>query len=119
MPADQFQARVSDARSVFVAVSRVDITRAFIELEPDGHIDCFYCHPSVAGTGVEKLLFTQVKNTAIAAGIPRLHVEPSEPARRFFLREGFQVVARRDFELRGVPIHNYEMEMQLRPSWNN
>ena len=34
-------------------------------------------------------------------------------ARRFFLRRGFVVVARRDFEVAGTPIHNYAVEKRL------
>ena len=110
---DRFHARVSDGRSVIVAVSEDDEPVAFIELEANGHIDFFYCHPEVAGTGVGKTLFGQVHALAVARGVTRLFVEASEAARRFFLREGFQVVARREFEFRGVLIHNYAMEKFL------
>lgn len=113
LSAESFHSRVSDGRSVFVAVSAADVPRAFIELERDGHIDCFYCHPEVAGTGVGRLLFAHLKTAAIAARIPRLYVEASEAARRFLLREGFHVIARRDFERGGVEIHNYDMELRL------
>ncbi len=110
---DRFDARVSDGRSVIVAVSDDDEPVAFIELEANGHIDFFYCHPKVAGTGVGKMLFVQVHSLAVARGIARLFVEASEAARRFFLREGFRIVARREFERRGVLIHNYAMERFL------
>jgi putative acetyltransferase len=40
-------------------------------------------------------------------------VEASEPARRFFLKRGYAVLERRDFEIGGVPIHNYAMERRL------
>ena len=39
--------------------------------------------------------------------------EASEPARSFFARQGFTIRHRRDFELAGVPIHNYAMEKHL------
>jgi putative acetyltransferase len=111
--AERFHARISDGRAVTVAVSNEDVTVAFIEIEADGHIDCFYCHPDFAGSGVGSALFRHAQSQAIAAGVTRLTVEASEAARRFFLREGFQVIARRAFELRGVMIHNYSMEKQL------
>jgi len=114
VPAERFHVRVPDGRCVTVAVSHDDVPLAFIELERDGHIDCFYCHPEVAGNGVGTALFARLKEAAIAAGIARLRVEASEAARRFFLRERFDIVARRDFELRGVHIHNYDMALRLR-----
>lgn len=113
MPPEQYHARVSDGRTVTVAVSNHDQPIAFIELEADGHIDCFYCHPEVAGSGVGRALFRQTRSNAIAAGVTRLYVEASEAARRFFRRKGFQVIARREFQLSGVSIHNYAMEKRL------
>ena len=115
---ERFHERVSDGRSVWVAVSKDDVPLAFIELEPDGHIDCFYRHPDVAGKGIGKALFDRLKTAAITAGIRRLHVEASEAARRFFLREGFRCLERHEFELRGVHIHNYEMELRLSSAGN-
>jgi putative acetyltransferase len=41
VPAEAFRARVSDGRSVFVAVTGDDTPLGFIELEADGHIDRF------------------------------------------------------------------------------
>ncbi|WP_410468839.1 GNAT family N-acetyltransferase [Aestuariicoccus sp. MJ-SS9] len=113
MTAEHFHARVSDGRTVTVAVSNDDVPVAFIELEADGHIDCCYCPPDFAGSGVGRALFRHARSQAIAAGITRLTIEASEAARRFFLREGFLLIARRAFELRGVMIHNYSMEKQL------
>jgi len=113
MPPDRYHARVCDGRSVTVAVSKQDVPLAFIELEADGHIDCFYCHPGVVGSGVGKALFLHAQSLAVSAGVARLHVEASEAARRFFLREGFHVTVRQEFELRGMAIYNYMMEKRL------
>ncbi len=114
VPSDKFHARVSDGRSVFVAADRDDKPIAFIELELDGHIDCFYCHPNFAGRGVGKALYEQLESAALKAGLPRLYVEASEAARRFFLRAGFTVVRRRDIWRNNIQIHNYLMEKSLR-----
>jgi len=111
--AEQFIQRVSDGRSVFVAVDDNDAPSGFIELEDDGHIDCFYCSPQVAGTGVGAELYMHLERAALSAGLSRLYVEASEAARRFFLKKGFRDLKRRDFELRGVPIHNFLMEKRL------
>lgn len=114
VPAEQFLTRISDGRSVFVAVTGSDAPIAFIELEQDGHIDCFYCSPEFVGRGVGKALYQRLETAALAMGLSRLHVEASEAARRFFLRQGFTLVKRREFERNAVRIHNYLMEKTLR-----
>lgn len=114
VPADVFLARVSDGRSVFVAVSENDEPVAFVELEENGHIDYFYCHPDVVGTGVGTELYERLENAALAAGLSRLFVEASEAARRFFIGKGFSLIKRRDFERNNVQIHNYLMEKSFR-----
>lgn len=114
VPADKFLARVSDGRSVFVAVNENDKPIAFIELEENSHIDCFYCHPDAVGTGVGTALFERLESAALAAGLSRLYVEASEAARRFFLGKGFSLIKRRDFERNNVQIHNYLMKKNFR-----
>ena len=111
-PVDRVLAHV-DGLQVWVAVDGADRVQGFIELEPDGHIDCFYLAPDVAGSGVGAALYAQLEATARVAGISRLYVEASEPARRFFLRHGFQEDARRDFDMRGVRMHNFAMSKAL------
>jgi putative acetyltransferase len=112
--ADRFLARVSDGRSVFVAVSKNDEPIAFIELEEDGHIDCFYCHPDAVGTGVGTALYKRLESAALALGLSHLYVEASEAARRFFNGKGFRLIERRDFKRNNVQIHNYLMEKNFR-----
>ena len=102
-------------REVWVAVDEKDRAQALIELEPDGHIDCFYCAPDHAGTGTASALYRHLETEARAAGISALYVEASEPARRFFLRHGFVIDHRRDFERNGVALHNYRMTKTLKP----
>jgi putative acetyltransferase len=46
-------------------------------------------------------------------GLTRLYSEASEAARRFFLKQGFTVTARRDFAVSGVAIHNYAVQKRL------
>jgi putative acetyltransferase len=70
---------------------------AFIDLQPDGHIDRLFCAPEAAGRGVASRLFT----------------EASELARRFLERKGFTVPERQDMIVRGAPIHNYRMAKTL------
>lgn len=102
-----------DGRLFLVAADETDSPLAFGDLEPDGHIDHLFCRPDVAGSGVTAALYRRLEGEARALGIELLYVEASEPARRFFLRQGFHVAHRRDIRVRGVPIHNYRMEKRL------
>jgi len=113
VPAEAFLARVSDGREVFVAVNDADSPLGFIELEADGHIDRFYCHPDVVGTGVGSALYDRLERAAQDRGLARLFVEASEVVRDFFVRRGFRLIRRQDFARNGVPIHNYVMDKSL------
>ncbi|MFV1591360.1 GNAT family N-acetyltransferase [Phaeobacter sp. JH20_36] len=112
-PATVWQSRALDGRVIFVAADGRDQPQGFIELEQDGHIDCFYCHPDVAGTGVGVALYRQLEIRARDLGLKILYVEASEAAKRFFTRQGFSDEGRRDFERRGVMLHNYRMTKSL------
>jgi putative acetyltransferase len=108
-----FEARAADGRTLLVAADPEDAPLAYGDLEADGHIDHLFCRPDAAGTGVAALLYGALEAEARARRIARLYVEASEPARRFFLKQGFAELARRDFALAGVPIHNFAMEKKL------
>lgn len=108
-----FIKRIDDGRVVLVAVTDEDEPIGFIELERDGHIDCFYCAPRFVGHGVGSALYARLEEVARAAGLRRLHVEASEGARRFFAHKGFTLIQRRDLERNGVAIHNYLMKKSL------
>lgn len=110
----KFAARAEDGRLTLVATDLDDEPMAYADLEMNGHIDHVYCHPNAVGTGVAACLVDALEAAAHEKGIPKLFVEASEAARRLFLRKGFSEVARRDFELQGVAIHNYAMEKILR-----
>ena len=111
--AEQVQARAGDGRLTLVALDAGGQVAAFGDLEADGHVDMLYARPDAAGTGVAGDLLDRLIAAARAAGTERLYVEASELARPLFARKGFTVVRRRDFEVRGVAIHNYAMEMAL------
>jgi putative acetyltransferase len=109
----RFAARGRDGRTLLVAVDGDDRPIAYGDVEADGHVDHLYCAPAHAGTGVTAALYGAIEAAARGRGVVRLHVEASEPARRFFLKHGFRELHRRDFEIGGVAIHNYAMEKRL------
>ncbi|HEY1319296.1 MAG TPA: GNAT family N-acetyltransferase [Streptosporangiaceae bacterium] len=107
------RSRSGDGRLVLVAADRQGRVAAFIDLEPDGHIDRLYCAPEAAGQGIASRLYEEVEAQARAQRIGLLFTEASELARRFFERKGFIVLERQDMVLRDVPIHNYRMAKDL------
>lgn len=111
--AGQEHRRSGDGRLVLVAEDESGHVVAFIDLEPDGHIDRLFCAPEAASRGVAARLYDAIETAARARGSRRLFTEASEPARRFFERNGFTVIERQDMIRRGVPIHNYRMAKAL------
>jgi len=111
--AEHLRALAGDGRLRLVAVDTADAPVAFADLKSDGHIHFLYCAPEAAHRGVTANLYRVLEAAARAEGIARLHAEASEAASRFFRRQGFTVLARRDFEVAGVAIHNYAVEKRL------
>jgi putative acetyltransferase len=109
----RFIDRISDGRTFLVATAFDHAILAYGDLEENGHIDHLYARPDAAGSGVARLVYDRLEQAARDSGIERLFVEASEPASRFFAKRGFSIVERNDFELSGVPIHNFRMEKLL------
>jgi putative acetyltransferase len=85
----------------------------FGELEPDGHIDCFYCHKNYQGRGVGRQIYQAIEAKALELGLPRLYVEASITAKPFFQRMGFSVVKQQQVSRREEIFINYVMEKFL------
>jgi putative acetyltransferase len=98
---------------VLVAANADDRPVAYIDLEPDGHIDRVFCAPEAAGQGIASRLYDAVEAAAREQGIRSLFTEASELARRLFEHKGFVVAERQDMVIRGVAIHNYRMVKTL------
>mgnify|MGYP000898480768 CR=1 FL=1 len=111
--ADRFRAKMADGRRCWVALDGAGRVTAFVDLEASGHIDLLFADPDVAGRGVAADLLDVLEQTARDEGMTQLYVEASEAARRFLLKRGYAVERRRDFEVRGVAIHNYAMALRL------
>jgi putative acetyltransferase len=107
------RAKNADGRKVWVAAGADDRAVAYIDLEPDGHIDRLFCAPEASGRGLASALYRCLEAFARQQNLPGLFAEGSEAAKPVFEHWGFAVIARRDFEIRGVPIHNYEMRKDL------
>jgi putative acetyltransferase len=105
--------RASDGRLTLVACTADGRVLAYGDLEPDGHIAHLYAHPRASGSGVAGAVLRGLIDAAAQRGYADLHVEASELARGLFERTGFRLVRRRDFEIRGIAIHNYAMALRL------
>lgn len=111
--ADRLDALMEDGRIRIIAENGDGEPVAFADLEAGGHIHFLYCLPEVAGKGVTAQLYESLEKIARDRGIDRLYSEASELALRFFEKHGFSMIERRDFEVDGVPIHNYAVEKRL------
>ena len=108
-----YRRRASERHAIVMAVDSDDTPVAYAVLEPDGHLDRLYNHPQHTRRGLASRLLAAAEEHARALGLSRLYTEASELARPSFERAGYAVTHRRNFEIDGVPIHNYAMEKLL------
>ena len=103
----------AEGRITIVAVDNADQPIAFGDMETDGHVDNLYCSPEALGKGAASAIYNRLEMHARRLGLTRLYTEASEYALPFFERKGYIKLRRNEFDLRGVPIHNYSMEKKL------
>jgi putative acetyltransferase len=113
--AARIRAQCADGRIIRIAENDAGEIIGFCDLEPIGHIDFLYCAPESNRLGVGAALYQAIEMAARNWNLTRLHVEASEAARLFFWNMGFSLTQRRDFEIAGVPIHNFAMAKVLTP----
>ena len=82
----------------------------FMELDPDGHIDCVYVDPTYARTRVLSEIMHEVKREAKKLKIEKLYAEVSKTARPFFEYHDFVWVRDDVVNTRGVLFDRYIME---------
>lgn len=109
---DHWKERVETKRP-FVAEYQDQIV-GFIELEPDGLIDCLYVDPNHQNLGLAGQLYQQAVNEASHFGLKELSTYASKKARPFFERRGFVVAHENLVEKDGQKLTNYFMKKSLR-----
>jgi putative acetyltransferase len=87
----------------------------FIELDPDGHIDCTYTDPVFQGLGVASALFNHIKIIAVSRGDKRLYVEASLVAKPLFEKWGFSLLHKNELVRCDTTLTNFTMELWLVP----
>lgn len=96
----------------FVALTGEEIV-GFAEFEPNGHIDCFYCHHKWIGRGVGAALMRRIFEEAQRQHIPRIFAEVSITAKPFFEKQGFTAICEQTVIKNDVALINYKMEKIL------
>lgn len=85
----------------------------FAEFEPNGHIDCFYCHDEWIGKGVGSALMQEILQRAKNGNIHLIFSVVSITAKPFFEKWGFRVVREQKVVKKGVELTNFKMERAL------
>lgn len=83
----------------------------FLELDPDGHIDCAYIHPEFKRRGIMSALVKHAVDTCFALRLPRVYVEASICAKPMFEKLGFSSLREYLVSIKGTKLLNYEMEL--------
>jgi putative acetyltransferase len=105
-------AKICSDRFTYVA-DHDGVIAGFGELEPNGHIDCFYCHKNYQRCGVGSQIYQAIEAKALDLGVSDLITEASITAKPFFQRLGFSIVKEQKVTCRGEIFINYVMEKSL------
>lgn len=82
----------------------------FLELDPDGHIDCAYIHPHFQRRGLMSHLVAHAIHCCEAMGISPITVAASHCARPLFTKMGFHMTLENAVIRKGVTLTNFTME---------
>ncbi len=115
MPNPEHWEKRCELKRPFVSVVGAEIA-GFLELDPDGHIDCAYVNPDFQRRGIMTALVEHAVGAASAMKLPRLYVEASIGARFLFERLRFEVLRERQVVIGREKLVNYEMELVLAPA---
>ena len=113
LSAEEWLAR-QEGKMVYAALEG-DRVVGFAELEPSGHIDCFYTHKNHQGRGIGSLLLDRIEVRARDLRLSKLRAEVSFTAKSFFEHRGFRSLRRQEVLRRGVALRNFVMEKDLIP----
>lgn len=84
----------------------------FLELDPDGHIDCAYINPKFQRRGIMTQLVQHAVATCFAMQVPRVYVEASICARPLFEKAGFRLLHPNLVARNGEELLNYSMVLR-------
>ncbi len=99
----------------FVAEIGGDIA-GFLELDPDGHIDCAYINPKFKRKGIMTKLVKHAREVCFSFNINRVYVEASICAKPLFEKLGFKLITENFVKIGEVELLNYKMELIKEPA---
>ena len=85
----------------------------FAEFEPNGHIDCFYCHHEWIGKGVGSTIIKEILLRAKNNHISLIFSEVSISAKPFFEKWGFKTITQQTIVINGIELMNFKMERTI------
>ena len=94
----------------FVYLSKGTVV-GFIELDPDGHIDCLYVHPNEKRKGIASSLIQHALDKCNERGTDTVYVEASICARPVFEKIGFQTIAEKEVKIGKTKLINFNMKL--------
>jgi len=109
---DAFWQRRCRRYRVFVAEDNGAVV-GFVELAPEGEIDCFYVHHAQQHRGIGAALMARVEREARSRGSAHLLADVSITAEAFFRRMGFRAVRRQIKIYRNRAFRQAVMEKRL------
>ena len=98
------------SRTIPIIATVEDEIIGFAEFEPNGHIDCFYCHHDWIGKGVGSALMKEILQRAKDNHIRLIFSEVSISAKPFFEKWGFRIVIQQTIVRKGIELINFKME---------
>mgnify|MGYP002639372164 CR=1 FL=1 len=102
-----------NVKQPFVYVSE-DKPVAFLELDPDGHIDCHYVHPHYSRRGIGSELLEYALEKIVQSQLSRAYVEASHLAKGLYLKHGFKIVRENQVLKDGVVLTNWLMQKSVK-----
>jgi putative acetyltransferase len=97
----------------WVAIDEQGRMRGIMSLDSSGYLDMVFVTPEAKGTKVAPSLYAALLAQARMAGLARLTVRASILARRFFLKQGWQVDQMHMHEAAGQIYETYLMSLTL------
>ncbi len=107
-PSAQVWSARLEGLTTWVAVT--DRPLGFMSMRGDGYLDLAFVAPEQRGRGLGHALHAAVLAEARTRALPRLTVEASLAAHSFFVRLGWQEIARQTLERHGQQIENFRMQ---------
>lgn len=110
-PSDRWAGRLADNKTMVAAAERRIL--GFMSLTLEGHLDLAFVTPQAMGTGIAGRLYAKLESWAIQNGLAVLTTDASHLAKRFFTRQGWDILAQQSVISNGHPIVNFRMEKRL------